>query len=118
MKLDSTVLSQKILEMSEGDEDFKIELTSAIHSGLLELRQQYSLGKENADLEIIQQIRHKVKPTLAMFDFDELSESLQEGKSILESEGFGKNFEAHFEDFRSKLDGVIEEVSVLKDTMN
>jgi hypothetical protein len=117
MKLDSAVLSQKILEMSEGDEDFKVELTSAIHSGLLELRQQYSIGKEKADLDIIQQIRHKVKPTLAMFEFDELSDSLQEGKQILESEGFGFNFESHFKDFTSKLDEVIREVSSLKDAM-
>ncbi|WP_439480988.1 hypothetical protein [Algoriphagus formosus] len=117
MKLDSAVLSQKILEMSEGDEDFKVELTSAIHSGLLELRQQYSIGKEKADLDIIQQIRHKVKPTLAMFEFDELSDSLQEGKQILESEGFGVNFESHFKDFTSKLDEVIQEVFSLKDAM-
>ncbi|MBY5950240.1 hypothetical protein KUV23_04610 [Algoriphagus marincola] len=117
MKLDSAVLSQKILEMSEGDEDFKVELTSAIHSGLLELRQQYSIGKEKADLDIIQQIRHKLKPTLAMFEFDELSDSLQEGKQILESEGFGVNFESHFKDFTSKLDEVIQEVSSLKNTM-
>ncbi len=103
--------------MSEGDEDFKVELTSAIHSGLLELRQQYSIGKEKADLDIIQQIRHKVKPTLAMFEFDELSDSLQEGKQILESEGFGVNFESHFKDFTSKLDEVIQEVFSLKDAM-
>ncbi|WP_439475413.1 hypothetical protein [Algoriphagus formosus] len=82
-----------------------------------ELRQQYSIGKEKADLDIIQQIRHKVKPTLAMFEFDELSDSLQEGKQILESEGFGVNFESHFKDFTSKLDEVIQEVFSLKDAM-
>jgi hypothetical protein len=117
MKLDSAVLSQKILEMSEGDEDFKVELTSAIYLGLVELRQQYTMGRDKADLDIIQQIRHKLKPTLAMFEFDELSESLQEGKQVLESEGFGVNFESHFKDFTSKLDEVIQEVYSLKDAM-
>ena len=107
-------LNQRILEMAEGDDEFRMELTSAIYNGLLELEAKYSEGLQNRDEVKIQQIRHKVKPTLAMFEFDLLTASLQEGKIILETEGFGKSFEAHFHDFLEKVKVAVEEVNRLK----
>ncbi|NVK48925.1 MAG: hypothetical protein HWE09_04115 [Cyclobacteriaceae bacterium] len=108
-------LSQRIDEMSDGDEEFKKELTQAIFVGLKELKQFYSDGMVQRDLEIIQQIRHKVKPTLGMFEFDDLANSLQNGKEILESAGFGTEFQTHFDDFIRQVDRAIEEVKKLVD---
>jgi hypothetical protein len=106
-------LNLRILEMAEGDEDFRIELTDAIHKGLLELETKYMEGFLEKDELKIQQIRHKVKPTLAMFEFEYLAVSIHEGKLLLESEGFGESFEAHFQQFMEAVKGAIEEVSAL-----
>ncbi|OOG73638.1 hypothetical protein [Algoriphagus sp. A40] len=107
-------LNQRILEMAEGDDEFRLELTSAIYNGLLELQKVYSVGRAEKNEVMIQQIRHKVKPTLAMFEFDQLSDSLQKGKMILEAEGFGEAFEIHYLDFLDKIKVALIEVSHLK----
>jgi hypothetical protein len=106
-------LNQRILDMAEGDDEFRIELTSAIYNGLLELEAKYAEGFYERDEVKIQQIRHKIKPTLAMFEFELLTDSIQEGKAILESEGFGKAFENHFHDFVQKVQLAIKEVNQL-----
>lgn len=106
-------LNQRILEMAEGDDEFRIELTSAIYNGLLELQAKYSEAISEKDEVKIQQIRHKIKPTLSMFEFDHLADSLSEGKVILESEGFGKAFEVHFQDLQKKIQVALVEVSRL-----
>lgn len=108
-----TELPQRIQEMAEGDEEFRIELTQAIYQGLLELKEKYSEGLQEHDMVKIQQIRHKVKPTLAMFDLDLLTDCLQRGKEILEAEGFDGDFKNHFEDFTKKVDQAILEVGSL-----
>jgi hypothetical protein len=79
----------------------------------LELEAKYSEGFQERDEVKIQQIRHKIKPTLAMFEFELLTSSIQEGKLILESEGFGKAFESHFHDFLEKVRIAIKEVNQL-----
>ncbi len=107
-------LNQIINEMSEGDEDFRNELISAIYNGLVELQTKYTEGTQEQNLEIIQQIRHKLKPTLAMFEFDDLGDSLQIGKDILESSGFGEEFDSHAVQFHSKLMNAIKAVEALK----
>lgn len=104
------VLSQRIDEMAEGDEDFRAELTQAIFEGLVELKAKYAEGLDKKDLVIIQQVRHKLKPTLSMFDLDLLSDSLQKGKEILETEGFSQKFNEHYRDFEVKINSAIEEV--------
>ena len=108
-----TELPRRISEMAEGDEEFKSELTQAIFNGLLELKEKYAEGLKDQDLVKIQQIRHKVKPTLSMFDLDPLTNSLQEGKEILESEGFSSKFQTHFQDFFTKVEQAIVEVGHL-----
>lgn len=108
-------LSQKILDMADGDDEFRMELTAAIHSGLLELKAVYSTARDTQDEVAIQQIRHKLKPTLAMFEFDQLAATLQNGKEILDSEGFGASFEAHFEVFLQHVETALEEVQNLRD---
>ena len=106
-------LPLRIQEMAEGDEEFRIELTQAIYQGLLELKEKYVEGLQEHDMVKIQQIRHKVKPTLAMFDLVLLTDCLQHGKEILEAEGFNADFKDHFQDFSSKVDQAILEVKTL-----
>lgn len=108
------LLSEKIATMSEGDEDFKSQLTVAIHKGILELKESYKEGRKTENELIIQQIRHKVKPTLMIFGFDDLIEFLHEGKIILESEGFGLTFNAHAALMEERLDLALFELSALK----
>ncbi|GMQ27367.1 hypothetical protein [Algoriphagus confluentis] len=106
-------LSQRIEEMAEGDKDFREELTKAILDGLVELKSKYAEGLIKKDQVIIQQVRHKLKPTLAMFDMFLLSDALQQGKEILEREGFSSKFNTHFRDFEVKVNSAIEEVTKL-----
>lgn len=106
-------LNQKILEIAEGDEEFKLELTNAIYQGLIELKEVYSEGVEQQDIVKIQQIRHKVKPTLAMFEFENLIVEMQKGKEILESDGFTKEFSEHLAVFNQMLTAAIADVKSL-----
>lgn len=106
-------LNLKILAIADGDEEFKLELTKAIHTGLIELKTVYKQGNEAKDEVIIQQIRHKMKPTLAMFDFDNLIVEMQNGKEIVESEGFTDRFSAHVLEMDKLVDAEIEKVGML-----
>lgn len=106
-------LNLRILEMSEGDEEFQSELTHAIYNGLLDLQTKYREGVTAKNEIIIQQIRHKLKPTLSMFEFDDLIEELQNGKEILESRGFNEDFDVHFASLNTKLEVAIERVFIL-----
>ncbi len=104
-------LNLRILEMSEGDLDFQKQLTEAIYRGLVELKEKYIEGSAESDDEKIQQIRHKLKPTLSMFELTYLIEELQKGKEIIESEGFeGINFKSHFQRLMVNLDLAIARV--------
>jgi hypothetical protein len=107
-------LNQRILEMSDGDDEFRMELTSAIYTGLIELKSNYAEGLKEKNEVIIQQIRHKIKPTLMMFEFSSLTESLNEGKVILDTKGFGFQFELHFQKFLLQVELAISEVDRLK----
>jgi hypothetical protein len=106
-------LNQRIEEMSDGDEEFRLELTQAIFRGLVELKKVYTEGSQEKDMHKIQQIRHKLKPTLSMFDFELLTHNLQEGKELLESTGFDDQFYSHLTDFIEHVDQAIKEVEVL-----
>lgn len=106
-------LKQKILEIAEGDEEFSKELTQAIYNGLIELKEVYSQGSNEKDDLKIQQIRHKVKPTLMMFEFQTLIDELQLGKEIIESVGFNHEFYAHLEKFNNSLEEAIANTKLL-----
>ncbi len=103
-------LNLRIQEMADGDSEFQSELTEAIYQGLLELQEKYTQGVMEEDEWIIQQIRHKVKPTLTMFGFGDILEDLQEGKDILETVGFGDAFLSHAGKFMVKLEIAIDRV--------
>ncbi|MBN3581990.1 hypothetical protein JYB64_06285 [Algoriphagus aestuarii] len=106
-------LNLKILAIADGEEDFKIELTKAIHSGLIELKTVYKQGTEAKDEVMIQQIRHKMKPTLAMFEFEELIVEMQNGKEIVEAEGFSNRFSDHALEIDRLVAAEIEKVGML-----
>ncbi|WP_291780299.1 hypothetical protein [Cecembia sp.] len=101
----------KIDEMTDGDADFKAELITAIYNSLVELRDVYIQGAAEEDEETIQEIRHKVKPSLAMFEVNPLNDILSEGKEVIETSGFGPEFLAHFEKF---LDAVQEAIDFVE----
>lgn len=104
-------LDQQIYDMSDGDPEFQKELTMAIYSGLVELKEKYTEGVAEQNDITIQQIRHKLKPTLMMFELIHIIDELQVGKEIIESEGFrGEAFEAHYRKLHEKLDLAIQRV--------
>ncbi len=110
----SPEMYQRILEVAEGDLEFEKKLIGAVYSGLVELRTVYVQGYEERNEVKIQQIRHKIKPTITMFDFRHLALALQSGKEILESEGFRASFDLHLQVFLLLIDQALEEVSTLK----
>ncbi len=102
---------ERIDDMTEGDADFKAELLSAIYTSLQELRDKYIEGASNADDTMIQEIRHKVKPSLALFDMDVLADLMTEGKEIIENHGFEGPFLDHLDRF---IDAVEDAISFVK----
>ena len=102
-------LKSLIAEMSDGDEEFENQLTTAIYQGLNELKEKYLEASIKKNDDIIKQIRHKLKPTLSMFGFNDIIEELQNGKDILESTGFDQSFEAHKEVLFTFLEAAIGE---------
>lgn len=104
-------LNLLISDMADGDKEFEKELTSAIHKGLLELKSVYSEGSSEKNEVKLQQIRHKIKPTLAMFELTQIVDELQTGKEIIESQGFeGSDFPSHYQKLQEKLDIAIKRV--------
>ncbi len=111
MELIYPELDQLICDMSEGDVEFQKELTLALYKGLMELKEKYAEGSFEKDDFIIQQIRHKMKPTLSMFEFSHIIEELQIGKEIIENEGYeGLAFDSHYQNLQEKLDLAINRV--------
>lgn len=100
----------RIEEMAEGDEDFKTELIFAIHSSLLDLKVTYLKGATLKDDDTIQMIRHKIKPTLSLFEIDKLTETINYGKAHIERYGFDQGFTAHIEEFLKDVNEALEEI--------
>lgn len=98
----------KIDEMTAGDADFRAELVTAIFNSLLELRDTYIEGASSENEDIIQEIRHKVKPSLALFEVNVLNELLNEGKEIIEENGFGPEFLKHLDNFLDAVQDAID----------
>jgi hypothetical protein len=102
-----------IAEISDHDSEFQQELTSAIRTGLIELKDQYIFGTSSQDQEVIKQIRHKSGPTLMMFEFNEIISELDQGKEILESIGFDPYFNAHLDFLLIKVDKALQDIQDL-----
>jgi hypothetical protein len=113
MNNSNPALKSLIAEMAEDDLEFQQQLTAAIYNGLQELREEYLIGTNSKNEEIIMQIRHKTKPTLFMFEFTGIVEELQKGKEILESVGFDSCFQAHMKLLMEKIDVALQDVKAL-----
>ncbi|WP_143961072.1 hypothetical protein [Litoribacter populi] len=106
---------QLVLDMAEGDKDFENELLDAIITSVQDLRDKYSTGLDNADDEMIMQARHKIKPTLSLFGLDKLTNILNEGKEIIEGQGFGAPaIQPHREEFMIATGELLEELTSIQ----
>lgn len=103
---------ERIDEMCEGDAEFKAELVSALFKSLTELKEKYLEGAELKDIEMLSQIRHKVKPALALFEISRLDGIIQEGKEILTEKGFEQDFIVHLDSFLDAVQEAIDQVNV------
>lgn len=101
--------------MSEGDMSFEKELLTAIYSSVIDLKRKYLEGIEQRDEEVIHQARHKIKPTLAIFEIKSLMTVLQRGKEMIASNGFEGNIEQHQLEFNRMVDEVIKDLEEVMD---
>ena len=106
-------LKSLIAEMAEGDLEFEQQLTNAIYNGLKELKELYTFGANSKNEEVIKQIRHKTKPTLIIFEFNEIISELQLGKEILESVGFDSSFNPHLNLLIRRIDEALQDIQNL-----
>lgn len=104
---------EKIDIMTEGDAEFKTELVLALYNSLNELKERYILGAREQDATVIQEIRHKVKPSLSLFEMHELTRIVYEGKDILEENGFSPAFRDHLILFKQQVDQAIAYIKPL-----
>ncbi|WP_162415592.1 hypothetical protein [Cyclobacterium roseum] len=101
---------QKIDNMVEGDIDFRKQLLEAIEVALIELENSYLIGIKEKSLPVIKQARHKIKPTLGLFDLERLAVVLGNGKRFMQDHGFGDGIEGHKKEFQEAVHAVLEEV--------
>lgn len=78
----------KVEEMAEGDPDFKSELLQALYTSIQDLQTKYVAGLSSRSEEALQQARHKIKPTVTLFELKNIQLVLLEGKAILSDKGF------------------------------
>lgn len=79
---------KKVEEMAEGDADFQAELLQAIYTSIQDLKSKYIEGLSTRNEDTLQQARHKIKPTLSLFELKRIHTVLLEGKTIVSSKGF------------------------------
>lgn len=102
---------QKIEEIVEGDADFRKQLLNAIIVAVEELKEKYIKGIEEKDPECIKQARHKIKPTLGLFDLHRLRTVLGQGKDIFSDNGFNKDYESHIQEITGAIKEIVREVN-------
>jgi hypothetical protein len=107
----SPINLSKVDEMSYDDADFKAELILALFNSLQELKEKYLLGASLQNVGIIQSIRHKVKPTLEVFEVKAIYTVLYQGKDLMDNEGFSENFMRHLLTFEEKVNEAIDFLS-------
>lgn len=100
----------KVEEMAEGDMEFKSELLNAIYTSIQDLKKKYVEGLTLQNEEIIQQARHKIKPTLSLFELKKLNDILQEGKALVSSGGFDE-LELHQGKFLQATDELLNDLN-------
>jgi len=105
---------KKIEEMVEDDIDFRNQLLDAITVAVEELRSTYIRGIEEKSLPTIKQARHKIKPTLGLFDLEKLAVIIGNGKRLMLEKGFGDGIDLHKKEFLEATNEVLKEVKNYK----
>lgn len=78
----------KVEEMAEGDSGFRAELLQALYASIQDLQTKYVEGLSSHSEEALQQARHKIKPTVTLFELNKIHSVLLEGKAIVNGQGF------------------------------
>ncbi|MEX2593282.1 MAG: hypothetical protein WD426_10940 [Anditalea sp.] len=100
----------RVEEMAEGDMEFRSQLLHAIYTSIQDLKKKYVEGLTLHNEEIIQQARHKIKPTLSLFELKKLNDILQEGKTLVSSKGFDE-LEIHQGKFLQAADELLNDLN-------
>ncbi|MBD8489413.1 hypothetical protein IFO69_11725 [Echinicola sp. CAU 1574] len=101
---------EKVQEMSEGDLAFQKELLLAISNSVSELKERYREAIDRKDEELIHQARHKVRPTVTIFELRNLSEVLEDGRKLIAAAGMDANFDNHFQEFLKATDNLLRDI--------
>ena len=88
MRKSENINLDKVEEMAEGDLDFKAELLQALYTSVQDLQIRYIEGLSSQNAEVLQQARHKIKPTVTLFQLKKIQSVLSEGKAIISTKGF------------------------------
>ncbi|AWW33319.1 hypothetical protein DN752_23305 [Echinicola strongylocentroti] len=100
----------KVHEMSEGDMEFQKELLQAIASSVEELKERYEDGITKRDEDILHQARHKVKPTVTIFELRNLSQVLDKGRQLIQQDELDERMNEHWEEFSKVADDLLREI--------
>ncbi|MFC4871983.1 hypothetical protein [Negadavirga shengliensis] len=101
---------QKVEEIVEGDSDFRKQLLEAIILAAQELKEKYLRGIDEKDVERIKQARHKIKPTLGLFDLQKLRMVLGRGKQLFSDNGLNQELDWHKQELAEAIDDLMDEV--------
>ena len=112
MNKNENINLSRVEEMAEGDMEFRSQLLNAIYSSIQDLKIKYVEGLSSHNEEIIQQARHKIKPTLSLFELNKLSSILQEGKKLISSDEIEK-LNAHQNRFLVAIEDLLEDLNVV-----
>lgn len=88
MNKSNNINLNKVEEMAEGDMDFRAELLQALYTSIQDLQTKYVEGLSSQSEEALQQARHKIKPTVTLFELKKIQSVLLEGKAIVNGKGF------------------------------
>lgn len=99
----------KVDEMAEGDTDFKAELLHALYTSIQDLQTRYVEGLSLQNEEALQQARHKIKPTVTLFQLKKIQSVLSEGKAIVSTKGFAA-LGQHESEFIKVTDDLLREL--------
>lgn len=109
MKTNKNINLDRVEEVAEGDKEFQSQLLLAIQTSLEDLKSRYLEGLASKNETILQQARHKIKPTLSLFELKRLSAILRQGKTLDLSIN-PDIVKAHREDFLAAIDDLLKEL--------
>ncbi|WP_186757860.1 hypothetical protein [Echinicola salinicaeni] len=101
----------KVHEMSEGDVAFEKELLHAISNSVKELKERYLQGLDKKDPEILHQARHKVKPTITIFELRKLSFVLENGRNLINTKGLNADLDNHYHLFEEAVNDLLADIN-------